>query len=98
MMALLKFIGFPMAAPESTRGAGHFDVACGLCSGLAAHVAPSRGWADFEKILSTLNKKKPERFLADGWLFVCVKLAGVGWMFVSMLEGREPSWKMATVQ
>ena len=59
------------------------------------HVA---GW-NFEKILSTLNKKtKTERFLANGWLFVCVKLAGVGWMFVSMLERREPSWKMAKVQ
>ena len=54
---------------------------------------------NFEKVLSTLNKKKKkERFLADGWLFVCVKLAGVGWMFVSMLEGREPSWKTAKVQ
>ena len=48
---------------------------------------------NFEKVLSTLNKN-----LADGWLFVCVKLAGVGWMFVSMLEGREPSLKTAKVQ
>ena len=35
-----------LSAPQSTRGAGHINVACGLCSCLAAHVAPSRGWVE----------------------------------------------------
>ena len=44
--------------PNSTRGACPFDVACSLCSGLAA---PSCGWRNFEVILQHL-KKKLQRF------------------------------------
>ena len=58
----------------------------GLCSGLAVL---SCGWAELWRIL--------ERFLACWiwWLFVCVKLAGVGsWV---CWKGREPSWKTGVI-